>query len=162
MPNINTAVEWAIAVARDNRHGYDQEHRNGPDYDCSSLVATALKQGGFDISEFSWTGNLYWQLIANGFYPVPISSKRQKGDVFLNENHHVVLCVNENEIVQASINEFGNVTGGQTGDQTGREIYICPYYDYSYGWDYHLRPPDESYETEVKDRELVINFVMGS
>ena len=162
MSNINTAVEWAIAVARDDRHGYDQEHRNSPDYDCSSFVATALKQGGFNVSEFSWTGNLYQQLIANGFYPVPINSTRQKGDIFLNEQHHVVMCINENEIVQASINEFGEVTGGQTGDQTGREIYICPYYNYSYGWDYHLRPPKESYNDEIAIRELVINIVMGS
>lgn len=162
MRNINTAVEWAIAVARDNRHGYDQEHRNGPDYDCSSFVATALKQGGFDVSEYSWTGNLYWQLIDNGFYAVPINADRQKGDIFLNEAHHVVLCINENEIVQASINEFGRVVGGQTGDQSGREIYICPYYSYPQGWDCHLRPPADSYIEEPSVRELVVNIVMGS
>ena len=161
MANINTSVVWAIAMARDNRHGYDQEHRNGPNYDCSSLVATALKQGGFDVSEYSWTGNLYRQLIANGFYPVPIDSKRQKGDIFLNETHHVVMCINENEIVQASINEFGGITGGQTGDQTGREIYICPYYNYAYGWDWHLRPPEDSYKGDVKVRELVIDICRG-
>ena len=35
---IEKAVEWAISIANDNSHGYDQAHRDGPDYDCSSLI----------------------------------------------------------------------------------------------------------------------------
>ena len=42
MPNIMKAVNFMIDTANDNTHGYDQIHRNGPDYDCSSLVGTAL------------------------------------------------------------------------------------------------------------------------
>ena len=41
------------------------------------------------------------------------------------------------QLVQASINEYGTVTGGQTGDQTGREIYTRGYYNYP--WDCVLR-----------------------
>ena len=37
MADINKAVSFMITTAKDNNHGYDQQHRNGPDYDCSSL-----------------------------------------------------------------------------------------------------------------------------
>lgn len=39
-----------------------------------------------------------------------------------------------------SINELGKATGGQKGDQTGREIYICPWY--ANGWTDLVRPLD--------------------
>ena len=163
MANIYAAVDWAVDVANNPAHGYDQEHRNGPDYDCSSFVATALNKGGFDVSPLSWTGNLYDQLLGNGFTVVPLDAPRQLGDVFLNVRHHVVMCVNENQLVQASINEQGGITGGKTGDQTGTEIYVCPFYWYSHGWDYHLRPPVSSYKNEEKKTyELVIDIVLGS
>lgn len=158
MPDILKAVEWAVSIAEDSAHGYDQEHRNGPDYDCSSFVATALHKGGFAVSEYSWTGNLLEQLLANGFEMVGLWDKRQAGDIFLNVRHHVVMCVDESRIVQASINENGAITGGRAGDQTGREIYICPFYVYVHGWDYHLRPPKWSYPKE-KRSEILIELV---
>lgn len=150
MPSIQRAVAWAIETANDDTHGYDQENRNGPDYDCSSFVATALHNGGFNVSTESWTGNLYSQLIACGFRSVPISAPRDIGHIFLNEAHHVIMCINPTQIVQASINEHGGTTGGQTGDQTGREIYITDYYNYSSGWDYHLVPPNSSYIVDAQ------------
>lgn len=139
MGNIKKAVEWITAVAKDDSHGYDQVHRNGPDYDCSSLLATALQEGGFNISPNSWTGNLKDQLMAEGFYLC--SSPWLPGDIHLNTKHHVCMSINEKEIVEASLNEKGGVTGGQTGDQTGSEISIKPFYTYRYGWNYHLRAP---------------------
>lgn len=145
MRSIYAAVNWAISIAEDDTHGYDQEHRNGPDYDCSSFVSTALNKGGFNIAVTSWTGNMYDQLIADGWTTAPINSQRGIGHIFLNTAHHVIMCIDENRIVQASINEKGTATGGQTGDQTGREIYVGDYYNYSYGWDYHLVPPPDSY-----------------
>lgn len=162
MANIYKSVDWAVSIADDASHGYDQEHRNGPNYDCSSLVSTALNKGGFNVSPNSWTGNLYDQLISNGFTPLPLDSPRQLGDIFLNVRHHVVMCVDDYNIVQASINENGGVTGGETGDQTGREIYVCPFYWYSHGWDYHLRPPISSYKNDQKKMyELVIQLCRG-
>ena len=38
---IDKAVTWAVGIANDNSHGYDQADRWGPDYDCSSLVIQA-------------------------------------------------------------------------------------------------------------------------
>ena len=44
---VEKAIAWAVAIANDNSHGYSLYNRNGPDYDCSSFVSTAFRQGGF-------------------------------------------------------------------------------------------------------------------
>ena len=36
MTKTEKAVTWAIEIANDPAHGYDQDNRWGPDYDCSS------------------------------------------------------------------------------------------------------------------------------
>ena len=137
MSNIATAVAYMKMIANDDSHGYDQSNRYSPDFDCSSLVAKALNEAGFNISIYSWTGNLESQLIACGF------KKCQKpwkaGDIHLKSGYHVCMSVDENNIAEARINEFGGITGGQTGDQTGEEIMIRPYYEYSGGWGCHYR-----------------------
>ena len=43
------AVTWAIEIANDPAHGYDQDNRWGPDYDCSSLVISAWQQAGVPV-----------------------------------------------------------------------------------------------------------------
>lgn len=147
MPNIMKAVQFIIDVANDDTHGYDQTHRNGPDYDCSSLIGTALHEAGFNVSPYSWTGNLEAQLRAAGF--VDCNAPWLPGDVHLNTQNHVVMSVSNSQIAQASINEKGTVTGGKTGDQTGNEIGIRDYYDYSGGWDVHLRYAGHNTEVET-------------
>ena len=146
MSNITTAVAYMKTIANDDSHGYDQDNRYGPDFDCSSLVAKALNEAGFNISIYSWTGNLESQLIACGF------KKCQKpwkaGDIHLKSGYHVCMSIDANNIAEARINEFGGITGGQIGDQTGEEIMIRPYYEYSGGWDCHYRY--SANESEVK------------
>lgn len=137
MPSIRAAVNFMKKIANDDSHGYDQEKRNSPDYDCSSLVSTALWEAGFRVSPYSWTGNLQVQLRACGF--VDCKPPWKGGDIHLNEKHHVCMSINETQIAQASINEKGTVRGGEPGDQTGKEICIRDYYEYRYGWDVHLR-----------------------
>ena len=131
------AVQFMIDMANDDSHGYDQANRNGPDYDCSSLVATALHEAGFNVSPYSWTGNLEEQLRKVGF--TDCKKPWMAGDIHLNTNHHVCMSINSSQIAQASINEKGTAVGGATGDQTGKEIYIRDYYEYSRGWDVQLR-----------------------
>lgn len=135
MPNIQNAVSLAISVAKDDSHGYDQASRYGPDYDCSSLVAYVLAESGFNVSRSSWTGNLKNQLIACGFKTCTAPWK--PGDIHLNERDHVCISISATDIVEASINEYGDIVGGKTGDQTGNEIRIRGYYNYP--WDCHLR-----------------------
>ena len=138
MSDISKAVKTAKAIVKDNTHGYDQENRLGPDYDCSSFVAKCLREGGFPIAPDSWTGNLYEQLIYCGFKNINDTSIKA-GDIFLTPGKHVVIAVSAKKIAHASINEKGRTTGGQTGDQTGKEICTRSFYTPSYGWKYHLR-----------------------
>ena len=48
MSVIETAVNWAIGIANDNSHGYDQGSRDGPNYDCSSLLSWAYHNAGLN------------------------------------------------------------------------------------------------------------------
>ena len=160
MGDIKKAVEWAVKIANDNAHGYDQEQRNGPDYDCSSLVATALKQAGFNVSEQSWTGNLKGQLMAEGFYLC--SAPWMPGDIHLNTQKHVCMSVDADMIVEASVNELGGIVGGQLGDQTGNEISIKPFYVYRHGWNYHLRAPQNKKMPPQLLMSAVLNTMNGA
>lgn len=137
MGDLNKAVSWAVGIARDDSHGYDQEHRNGPDYDCSSFVGTALHNSGFPVSPYSTTRNLVPQLRAAGF--VDCKPPYKKGDIHITPGHHVVMSIDASTIVHASINENNDIMGGKTGDQTGREICTRSFYTPQYGWGYHLR-----------------------
>lgn len=139
---INGAIKWAIGIANDNKHGYDQARRTGPDYDCSSFVTTALKKAGFNIG-LGTTSSMYGQLMTAGFKNVAnsvnLSSGKglKKGDVLLRPGAHTAMYVGDGKIVHASINELGRVTGGKTGDQTGKEIATRSYYNYP--WTYVFR-----------------------
>lgn len=146
---IEKAVQWMINIANDDSHGYDQNNRWGsPDYDCSSLVISAYTQAGIDVKSAgaSYTGNMKEVFVKKGFEVIHLSdwtdtSQMKRGDVLLNEIHHTAVYIGDGKIVQASINELGTATGGQPGDQTGKEIYVGNYYVYSKGWDLILRLP---------------------
>lgn len=74
---VESAVQWAIAIANDNTHGYSQGAENAtasrlytgsresPDYDCSSLVYHAFEHGGFKIIE-NWHKNPKYMSRYNG------------------------------------------------------------------------------------------------
>lgn len=136
MPKIETAVAWAEQIAADDRHGYSQSHRNGPDYDCSSMVGTALSKANFAVSKYSTTRNLESQLIKCGFKKCQAPWKR--GDIHLAAGHHVTMSTDASHIVHASQSENGGIDG-ETGDQTGREICVRPYYSLPYENTVHYR-----------------------
>ena len=154
MANIQKAVAFMIRIANDDTHGYDQSNRNGPDYDCCSLVATALYNAGFSVKPSSWTGNLEEQLRKCGFDDC--SKPWKAGDIHLSTWNHVNMSISESKIAEATINEKGTVSGGQTGDQTSNEIRIANYYEYSGGWDKHLRYYGKNEECSSGDTLYVI------
>ena len=138
MSVADRAVEWALRIARDDSHGYDQGTRWGPDYDCSSLIISAYKQAGVPLT-CTYTGDMKRDMIMHGFVEIPFSVGLRPGDVLLNEAHHTAMYIGNGQIVHAAGNEHGGAAGGLSGDQTGREICIAPYYVPSYGWDCALR-----------------------
>lgn len=140
---VEDAVQWALAIARDNSHGYDWDNRWGPDYDCSSLVYESFRVGGgFDLPVHSGnTQTMISDFTAAGFTWLPgignSASGLQRGDILLNITTHTEIYLGDGMNVGAHINEFGGVRGGQPGDQTGNEISEGGYY--SYPWDGVLR-----------------------
>lgn len=167
---IEYAVAFAIGIAQDDAHGYDQNNRWGPDYDCSSLLIQswheAFKKAGKTSPKdkgATYTGNMKKAFLACGFKEVPLAS-RQYGDILLNEGHHTAMMIDSKNIVQASINEQGKIVGGKKGDQNGREIQTRSYYVYSKGWDCCLRymeddeKPSEPVKEETKPTYYIVVY----
>lgn len=129
------AVQWAVAIANDDSHGYDQGSRWGPDYDCSSLVISAFKQAGVPLT-CTYTGNMRSDMLLKGFVPAPVNLATgdglRVGDVLLNEASHTALYIGNGQIVQARSNYDGT-----QGDSSGQEIRVQAYYNFP--WDMALR-----------------------
>ena len=70
MSKAQQAVNFAVAVAKDNTHGYDQVDRWGnPNYDCSGLVITAYEHAGVPVKTngATYTGNMHKVFLKTGF-----------------------------------------------------------------------------------------------
>lgn len=147
---INKAVSWAVGIAKDNTHGYDQINRWGKNYDCSSLVISAYERAGVKVKTAgaTYTGNMYNAFIKCGFKDVTskvnkaTGARLVKGDVLLNHQNHTAMMIDAKNLVQASINEKGGIYGGKSGDQTGKEIHTRRYYNYP--WNCVLRYPEKA------------------
>ena len=146
---VETAVKWMLDRADDPATGYDQAYRWGEkgDYDCSSAVISAWEAAGVPVKTkgATYTGNMRKAFLACGFQDVTdqVSLSTGKGlirgDVLLNEVYHTAMYIGDGKEVEASINEKGTTTGGQPGDQTGREFLVRAYHNYP--WGYVLRYP---------------------
>ena len=148
MTKTEKATQIMEQWASDDSHGYDQAYRWGEygDYDCSSAVITAWELAGVPVktcgATTTWT--MYPIFLAMGFTDIigsvdlSTGAGLQRGDILLNRKNHVAMYCGNGMEVEASINEFGGITGGQPGDQTGWEFLIQPYRN-TYPWDHVLR-----------------------
>jgi hypothetical protein len=143
---IQKAIDFAVKIANDNSHGYAQDDRGGnPNYDCSSLMCSAWEAAGIKVKEAgaSYTGNMKAGFTKCGFTDVikEVDLKTMKGlqagDVLLKEGVHTAMYIGNGQLVHASINEKGTITGGKSGDQTGKEICVRSYYNNN--WNVVLR-----------------------
>lgn len=124
MISIERGLNWAVDVANDDRHGYSQVNRLGKDFDCSSFVSMILVISGFVMPVNCTTWTLEKCLIDNGWVKV-IDRERQRGDILLNKDQHVVMCLDDKNIVHAS------------GVKKG--ILVEPFYTPSFGYPLHYR-----------------------
>lgn len=149
MTPIDIAVAWAVATANDSSHGYDQQNRWSPDYDCSSFLITAWEEAGIPVKTngATYTGNMCDAFIKSGFSDVTkqvnlsTGNGLQKGDILWVSGHTEMMC-SSTQIVGATIAENGTIYADQTGDQTGQEIRIRDYYNKP--WTRVLRHPSGS------------------
>lgn len=65
----NEYTAKAEAIAKDDTHGYDQINRQGPDFDCSSLVCYVVEAVGIPVRQkgASYTGNMKAAFLKCGF-----------------------------------------------------------------------------------------------
>ena len=160
MTKIEKAIRQMEAWAKDDSHGYDQDYRWGEkgDYDCSSAVIQAWQNAGVPVKSggATYTGDMKNVFLKNGFKDITASVNKEtgtglkRGDVLLNEVHHVAMYCGNGKEVEASINEKGTAHGGHPGDQTGKEFLIRSYRNYP--WDCILRYS----ESNVTENDAII------
>ena len=129
---IENALAWAVSIANDDSHGYSQQNRQGPDYDCSSLVINSLKHAGINTGGASYTGDMRTELTKHGFTWIPWSqignvSNLQRGDILLYRgasSGHTEMYLGNNKNVGA----HGTYGHPEKGDQTGKEISVADYW----------------------------------
>lgn len=134
---INRMIYWCQTVSLGYDQSNRQDFRDGGETDCSALVLHALREAGFDTGQATYTGNMRSNLTARGWKVVANNGKPQAGDILLNDVNHVAVYIGNGKLAQASIDERGRISGGQGGDQTGRETNVSPYYNYP--WNCYLR-----------------------
>lgn len=141
MSKTTKALQWMLDTAADPSHGYSQQNRWGPNYDCSSMIIQAWENAGVPVKSAgaTYTGNMRPVFLRNGF--ADVTSKvnlatcagMQPGDVLLNQVHHTAMYTGGGKIVHARGQSYGSPA---TGDQ-GQEIAVTGYYNYP--WDCVLR-----------------------
>ena len=168
MTKTEKAIRQMETWAKDDSHGYDQDYRWGEkgDYDCSSAVIQAWQNAGVAVksSGATYTGDMKNVFLKNGFKDITASVNRgtgtglKRGDVLLNEAHHVAMYCGNGKEVEASINEKGTAHGGQPGDQTGKEFLIRSYRNYP--WNCILRyAGDQTVTSDVKKKQNTVAYV---
>lgn len=132
------AVRWAVGIANDQSHGYSQQNRWGPDFDCSALALKAYIQAGvpIDTSRVYHTGTMSG-LKNYGFKDVASKVNFNTcagmllGDILVWHNGpvtstdgHTAIYIGNGQIVHARGQSYGSP---KTGDQ-GSEIAVTAYY----------------------------------
>lgn len=167
MTKTEKAIRQMETWAKDDSHGYDQDYRWGEkgDYDCSSAVIQAWQNAGIPVKSggATYTGDMKNVFLKNGFKDITASVNRRtgtglkRGDVLLNEAHHVAMYCGAGKEVEASINEKGTAHGGQPGDQTGKEFLIRSYRNYP--WNCILRYAGDTVTSDVEKKQNTVAYV---
>ena len=147
---IERYLTWAVDIANDPRYGYSQPNRltganaayvkkhGAGDFDCSSLVLSALKAVGLKVGTAYYTGDMMGQLVKHGWTAIRYNGKTsslKRGDILLEPNYHVEFYLGKsgkyNLRVGAHGDEFGGIGyGAALGDQRQKGTPKPGSYDY--------------------------------
>lgn len=141
---------WMRVACIDWSLGYDQSNRwdirDGGECDCSSLVIWATIKAGYDIgvtldNPSGTTREMFAMYVMRGGWTVQPGSDTppNKPCVLLNTANHAAWWDGNGHLYQASQDENGGYSGGQSGDQAN-ETNVRGYYNYP--WNYFLFPPE--------------------
>jgi hypothetical protein len=177
---IQNAVGMMYHLVMHAGHGYSQPARDGNgvvetvtvngidmpiydgDRDCSSAVLTALRAAAIPVGWASYTGNMLDGLKSTGEFDVYPATEQtlatlREGDILLGKGH-VAMSGANNDLMEFSLSETGGISG-RLGDQTGREAWIHPYYNFP--WTHVIRHVS-SYESEGQEPEEVDYELMAT
>ncbi len=144
---IDSACSWAIKIANNNSHGYNNKGdgwgKNG-DYNCIGLVMTAFNQAGLNVGSCQ-IFNMPGRLLSKGFKEITKSvnfktgAGLKKGDVVFyldktGKHGHVELFIGNGKLVGARADY-----DGRRGDSSGNEIAVIKYMNM--GWQRAFRLP---------------------
>lgn len=115
------------------------------DRDCSSAVISSYEAAGIGCGGATYTGDMKSCMLSTGNFRAHRMSDgyncddgyiAQRGDCYLNEVYHTAMCLNDSPdtLAEFSCNEFGGITGGSVGDQTGYESARGGYYAFPWDW----------------------------
>lgn len=128
------------------------------DRDCSSAVISIIREVlGIPIIAATYTGNMKKAFLDTGLFKWherDSGYKPRRGIICLNEKDHVALHLGNGLIGEFSIAENGDIYG-KTGDQTGYESRIRPYYDYP--WDGFLEYTGGNVASEMPPQSQASN-----
>lgn len=132
---IDKACSWAVEIANDNSHGYNNGSW-GPEYSCISLVMSAYTQAGVDLGKCN-IDKMPDRLIGRGFADVTsevdfkTGAGLEKGDVLWlireDKHGHTEMYIGNDQMVGAREDQ-----DGKAGDSSGNEISAIAYQDM--GW----------------------------
>ena len=176
MTKVEKAIRWMEDMANNNKHGYDQTYRWGEkgDYDCSSAVYMAWEHAGIQVKTYSfnkygcaYTGVMKAVFTHFGFKDVTskinlaTGSGLKRGDILLNDSHHVAMYCGNGKEVEASINEKGKATGGKPGDQTCKEFLIRSYRNYPWNRVLRYSTVETSSDSKKSINEVAREVIAG-
>lgn len=126
---IEKALQWCIGIANDNstQHLYSQADRDGPNYDCTSLVCHGLMNAGLNLPYAFGGDSFNSDLCQYGFEELayPGESGLQRGDI-LSNSHHVAFYLGGGQMVHARSAKY----------QADEQIAVTNFYE---DWDSILR-----------------------
>ena len=160
MTKIEKATRWMENLANDNSHGYSWGGWGPQDYDCGHAIITAWEQAGVPVKTYgaASTHNMYPVFMSCGFQDVTAKvnlatgSGLRRGDVLLHDEDHTVMACGDGNIVHARSGEGNTIPG----DQSGNEVRIQPYFNWTNrGWQHVLRYPEDPEEEKEETNEKV-------